>query len=731
MKTIKQFHILGLIFFLFANITFAQTVSDYKTQTFSIGDGEKELSIDDAVIGQYRQLYPKYITNIRWQDAKHFTIIKDYNSIQRLSISSNKSKTLFSLDQINAMYHDAGLDSLRYIVSINWLNAHQFSHRQGDVFVIVDAKKKKIIKSIHFDKKAENVEYQKELGFLTYTIDNNLYINNGQKEIAVTNDTNKGIVNGQTVHRSEFGINGGIFWSPKGHLLAYYHKDETMVSDYPLVDITERVATVKPTKYPMAGMKSEEVKLAVYNPETQKTIYLKTGEPKEQYLTNITWSPDEKQIYIQVLNREQNHMKLNCYDANTGNFVKTLFEETNDRYVEPEHHLVFLKNNPNEFLYLSEKDGFEHLYRYNTDGELLNQVTKGNWIVYHFEGFDQSGKKAIVYTATNGPLEKQAYAVEIETGKMTLLTPEKGQHKIFLNPYADVFIDGYSNITTPHDYNVCNLSGKKIREIQSAENPLKEYKMGEMTIGTIKSADKETDLYYRLITPPNFDKTKKYPVIIYVYGGPHAQLITDSWLASSQMWLFYMAQKGYVVYTLDNRGSAHRGNKFESIIHRQVGTAEMADQMQGVAFLKTLDYVDTNRIGVDGWSYGGFMTTNLMLTHNDIFKVACAGGPVIDWKFYEVMYGERYMDTPQENPEGYEKANLALRVKDLKGRLMIIHGAQDPTVVWQNSQTFIRECVKNGILMDYFIYPTHEHNVRGKDRVHLMKKITQYFDDFL
>ena len=709
----------------------AQIHSEFKTQTFTIGNGEQELTIDDAVIGQYRKLYPKYMINIRWKDAQHFTFIKDYSSIEMASLKSKKSKTLFSLDDLNAMYSKAGLDSLKYIVAINWLDQNTFSHKQGNTFVIIDAKHKKIVKTLKFNEEAENVEYQKDAELLTYTVENNLYIHDGNKEIAVTNDTDKGLVNGQTVHRSEFGITGGIFWSPKGNLLAYYHKDETMVSKYPLIDITERVAENKPTVYAMAGMKSEEVLLAIYNPKTNKSIYLKTGTPKEQYLTNITWSPDEKSVFIQVLNREQNHMKLNQYNAETGDFVKTLFEEKDDKWVEPEHHLIFLKNKPNEFLYFSEKDGFMHLYRYNTDGKLLNQVTKGNWLVNDFIGFDQSGKKALIYTTINGPLEKQVLAVEIETGKTELLTPEKGHHSMFLNPYADVFVDGYSSITVPHNYDIRDLSGKKIREIQSAENPLKDYKMGEMTIGTLKSADNNTDLYYRLITPPHFDKTKKYPAIVYVYGGPHAQMTTDSWLASSQMWLFYMAQKGYVVLTVDNRGSGNRGKAFESVIHRNLGDAEMADQIKGIDFLKSLNYVDMDRIGVDGWSYGGFMTTNLMLTYNDIFKVGVAGGPVIDWKYYEIMYGERYMDMPDENPEGYEKANLSKRVTDLKGRLMIIHGAQDPTVVWQHSQVFLRECIKNGVLMDYFIYPTHEHNVRGKDRVHLMKKITQYFDDFL
>ncbi len=731
MNLTKQFIALSLFFLLTIGLISAQTKSEYKTQSFKIGTGDKELSINDAVIGQYRQFYPEYINNIRWKDAENFTFVKDYNSIEIVKLDSKKSESFLSLDDINAMYSSAGLDSLKYIVSINWLDQNTFSHKQGNTFVIVDAKAKKITKTIKFNEKAANVEYQEDNQLLTYTVDNNLYTHDGEKEFAITKDEDKGLVNGQTVHRSEFGITGGIFWSPKGNLLAYYHKDETMVSKYPLIDITERVAENKPTVYAMAGMKSEEVLVAIYNPKTNQSIYLKTGEPKEQYLTNVTWSPDEKSIFIQVLNRGQNHMKLNQYDAVTGEFVKTLFEEQHDKWVEPEHHLIFLKNNPNEFLYFSEKNGFMHLYRYNTDGKLLNQVTKGEWIVNDFVGFDQSGKKAIIYTTTNGPLEKQAYSVEIETGKMVLLTPDKGVHSIFLNSNADVFVDGYTSISVPHNYDVRNLSGKKIRNIQTADNPLKDHKMAKLTIGTIKAADKKTDLYYRLITPPGFDKNKKYPALIYVYGGPHAQMTTNSWLASSQLWLFYMAQKGYVVLTVDNRGSGNRGRDFENVIHRNLGDAEMADQMQGIELLGTLGYVDIDRIGVDGWSYGGFMTTNLLLTHPDVFKVGAAGGPVIDWKYYEIMYGERYMDMPEENPEGYEKANLSKRVTDLKGRLLIIHGAQDPTVVWQHSQVFVRECVKNGVLMDYFIYPTHEHNVRGKDRVHLMKKITQYFDDFL
>jgi dipeptidyl-peptidase-4 len=266
--------------------------------------------------------------------------------------------------------------------------------------------------------------------------------------------------------------------------------------------------------------------------------------------------------------------------------------------------------------------------------------------------------------------------------------------------------------------------------LQKNSNPLKDYKMPAMSIFTIKAKD-STDLYCRLIKPTDFDPAKKYPVIVYVYGGPHDQMITDSWLGGTGMFLHYLATKGYVVFTLDNHGSANRGLAFEQATFRNLGAIELEDQMLGVDYLKKLPFVDTSRIGVHGWSYGGFMTVSLMLKQSNTFKVAVAGGPVIDWKFYEVMYGERYMDTPDENPLGYDNANLLNYAKNLKGKLLIIHGTADPTVVWQNSLSFVRKCIDEGVQLDYFVYPEQEHNMTGKDRVHLNHKIENYFNDYL
>ena len=454
-------------------------------------------------------------------------------------------------------------------------------------------------------------------------------------------------------------------------------------------------------------------------------MFLKTGEPKDHYLTAVTWGPSGKYIYIAVLNRDQNHMKLNQYNVSTGNLVKTLFEEENPKYVEPEHPLYFNPNKSDEFIWFSERDGFDHLYLYNIDGKLLRQLTKGSWAVTNFIGY--FGKDKVFFNATKkSPLEQNIYCVSVNGGDITRVSPDHGTHTGFVSYDGKYMVDIYSNTETAREYKLVNKKGKEIRIIKANNHPLKDYKLGKTTIFTLNPKN-TPELYCRMITPPDFDSTAKYPVIVYVYGGPHAQLITDSWVGGAGLFLNYLAQQGYIVFTLDNRGSANRGRDFEQAIFRNVGTVEVDDQMTGVNYLKSLPYVDSTRIGVDGWSYGGFMTISLKLKNPGVFKVAVAGGPVIDWKYYEVMYGERYMDTPQSNPEGYKNASLLNYVDNLKGKLMVIHGTMDPTVVWQQSLSFLQTAIKHGKQMDYFVYPGHEHNVQGKDRAHLYTKITEYF----
>lgn len=548
------------------------------------------------------------------------------------------------------------------------------------------------------------------------------------------------IVLGESVHRNEFGINGGLFWSPKRSRLAFYRMDQSMVVDYPLVNTKAREAEPKPIKYPMAGMKSHEVTVGVWDIATEKLVYLDTRKDttvheREMYLTNIVWSPDEKYVFIAKVNREQNHMWLEQYDAVSGKLVKVLFEETNPRYVEPCEPMIFTPKG-DQFLWFSMRDGYKHLYLYNMDGSLVKQVTKGEYEVEGFIQFDKKGENIFIYANKDNLAGRDAYRVNLKKGTMECLTMQEnglhGTHSIVLNDNCSTWVDVWSSVDMPIRADLRDLKHKKaLYTFYTAENPLKDYAMPEVKLGTIKAADGKTDLYYRLITPPNMEKGKKYPTLVYVYGGPHSQLVTDSWLGGGNLYFMFLAQQGYVVFTVDNRGTDNRGFEFESCTHRRLGEIEMADQMEGVKFLKSLPYVDQNRMGVEGWSFGGFMTITMKLAHPEVFKVGCAGGPVIDWKWYEIMYGERYMDMPQENPEGYEANSLLNKAKNLEGRLLVIQGAEDNTVVPQHSTEFIERCINNYKQVDYFMYPHHEHNVLGRERLHLYKKMFDYYETHL
>ena len=693
----------------------------------------KLLTIQEAVLKGRSTLAPKRLQGLSFINGSTKFSYIDNNNIKIGDNATGKTNDVISLKELNALLKIATKDTLAAINVITWKNANQFyfSNKKGELLYSID---KKTISET--DKKAEPTDlesYEKEpvTGAYTYCKDYNLFVSKNGKDTQVTTDGSIDIVyTGKNVHQNEFGITKGTFWSPKGNFLAFYRMDQTEVTEYPIVDWTTHPAKNKNIKYPMAGDKSHNVTLGIYNVKTNSTIYVNTGTPAEQYLTNISWSPDEKQIYIAVLNRAQNHMMLNEYDVVSGNFIRMLFEERDEKYVEPLNPMLFLKNNPNQFVWQSRKDGYNHFYLYNINGTLEKQLTKGTWEVKADNGFDEKGDRLFFHANEQSPVNQDFYSVNIKTAEVKRLTYGNGFHTCTLDENGNYIIDNFSNVTTPREYNIINTSSKKAINIFKAENPIKDYKLGTWNLFTIKNSE-GTDLYCRLFKPVNFDSTKKYPVLVYLYNGPHSQMVTNTWMAGGELWYEYMAQKGFIVFTIDGRGTDYRGKDFSQATHRQLGTKEMEDQLKGVDYLKSLPYVDGNRIGVHGWSFGGFMTTTLMTRSPGTFKVGAAGGPVIDWTYYEIMYTERYMDSPQENKEGYDKNNLLNYVDKLKGKLLMIHGAQDPVVVLQHSILYQKKAVDKGIQLDYYLYPGHEHNVLGKDRAHLMEKITNYFIDNL
>ncbi|MBO7083589.1 MAG: DPP IV N-terminal domain-containing protein [Bacteroidales bacterium] len=701
--------------------------------TLSAAAQEKKFFTPADASYNNRSLYAQRPTQLKWVGDQDILMKVDGKQIVTMTPGGKKEATFLTLDEINTYANAAGIDSLKRIPNLTWINDQKAYFyalgKDGIALNRLDIKKKTIEPLTTVPQGAENQTICDKTMRIAYTVKNNLFVADGDRQIQIT-DNPEGVVAGQSVHRNEFAIKGGIFWSPDGSKLAYYSMDERMVTDYPLVDITQRIATEKPIKYPMAGMTSHQVTLHVYDMATGKDLTIKTGEPVEQYLTAITWNPDNKRVYIGVLNRGQNDLKFNEYSAITGDFIQTIFEDTDEQYVEPQGPAYFVPNNTDQFIWMAQRDGYYHLYLYTISKKQVKQLTKGDFVITDFIGYSKDGQNIYYRSTEVSPLERHCYMMNIKNGKVTKLTKEHGTHDITPSKSGKYFIDAYNSTDVPYNVDLQDARGKFVSRLHEAENPIKDYNIGETTIGTLKAEDGQT-LYTRLIKPYNFDSSKKYPVIVYVYGGPHAQLITDEWLAGAGIYLNYLAQEGFLVFTLDNRGSADRGEAFEQCIHRQCGQLEMRDQLVGIEWLKTLPYVDPERIGSDGWSYGGFMSTSLKVNHPEVFKVSVAGGPVLDWKYYEIMYGERYMDTPQENPEGYELTSLENKTDKLEGKLLMIHCTTDPVVVWQHSLVFVENCIHNGKQLDYFVYPGHDHNVYGMDRAHLITKITQYFKDNL
>lgn len=659
-------------------------------------------------------LYPETLYGLQWLKNSDYYFHNTGEQLVFTDANTHKEVGRFSIDGEKRISVPMYADEKELV----------FSHKVGIVAYHFSSQEK--LYEIPLPQNAENLDYQPQNKMVAYTVDNNLFVATPESNVPITSHSDKNIVAGASIHRNEFGISKGTFWSPNGNYLAFYQKDESLVSDYPLLDVSKLGVTVRKIKYPMAGQGSERASVGIYNISSNKLIYLDIDTTDEHYLTNLSWSPDEKYVLLAEVNRAQNHYSLNYYDALTGKKVGTLWQESNDKWVEPEHPAVFLPNSNDTFLWLSEKDGFTNIYKCYLSGMRYKQLTHFKWEVREILGFDD---KDNVFVSGSGDDARELHTFKINLknpNKYKDLTPNKGTHQTQLSSDGTYLLDKFSSIQTPQNISVINTKSGLETMILKAKNPLEGYDIARPELLSLK-ADDGTTLYAVMHKPKHFDPNKKYPVLVYVYGGPHAQLVTNSWLAGSALWhLAFASTEDYIVFTLDNRGSAHRGFAFESVIHRQLGEIEMKDQLTGVNYLKSLPYVDSSRIAVTGWSFGGFMTSSLMLRNPGVFNVAVAGGAVTDWRLYEVMYGERYMDTPEENPQGYKISRVGQYLPNLKGKLMFIHGGIDDVVVPQHVLSVIEEAVKKQVQIDFFEYPSHKHNVRGKDRAHLNRKIWDY-----
>lgn len=688
---------------------------------------KKQLTMEEAILKGRTSLAPATLRQLQWMPgSKAFTHVFD-NKIIRTDALELTADTLAWFPKINDGMAILGEPALKNFPAATWLSDTSLFF-MNENSVLVFSQKTGLKKAIACPKDLTNIDFEKKSMRLAATDDKASFLkifDQTGKETVVARAEKPGVVVGKSVHREEYGIVKGTFWSPNGSKLAFYKMDESMVTEYPIYVLDSMPATDRKIRYPYAGAVSHEVTVGVFDVARKTTVFLKVAGPKDQYLTNISWSPDEKHVLVAVINRATNHFWLNMYDAETGDFERTILEETSEKWVEPQVAAVFVPGHDDQFIWQSQRGGFNHLYLYNTKGKLIRQISEGAFQVVKFLGFDEKGGHSFYQTADGSGMNRYVWKAAISSGQPKKMSDQTGTHSGIVNPAGSFWLDIFQNETTPRII-FCRPTGGEGATVFTAKNPIGDYILGKTRVDSIQSPS-GMRLNARTILPPDFDEKKKYPAIVYLYNGPHVQLVTNTWLAGAELWMHRMASLGYVVFVMDGRGSANRGFAFESAIHRQLGTAEIEDQIAGVHFLKSQGFIDTARVGVYGWSFGGFMATSLMTRTPGEFKVGVAGGPVIDWKMYEIMYTERYMDTPAENPEGYAKSSLFQYIPNLRGKLLLIHGAEDNTVLWQHSLKYVQECVSKNKQVDYFVYPGHEHNVLGKDRVHLFNKIEGYF----
>ena len=694
---------------------------------FICGAAHAQVSLEDVF--RKTDLNPQTLKQVQWIPGTTSFCWVANETLIRSDLQNKQIDSLFKASDLPG--------KPKRMPALKLIENDRVLYKQGEEITFFDFKTKSVQRTFKLAENSENIDYSPDYNSLAYTVGNDLFLNVGNYVSQVNQNDSPGIKFGHSVHRNEFGISKGTYWSNSGKYLAFYRLDESMVTRYPLVSLESKPAESKPIAYPMAGQTSHHVKVGVYKVDSGTIVYLQTGVPDDQYLTNVVWSPDDKYILVAIVNRDQNEMKLNQYNVADGSFVRTLFTETDTQWVEPESPAHFIPGKNDQFLWQSERNGFNQLYHYDLSGKQIGNLCPAGMIVTDFNGFSASGDACFVTSASDFGMNRQLWKIALATKKAICLTPEAGsnsclvnlQNGWFINQFSSVEITGVSK-ENPYRASICDAKGKSVKTILQASDPLVNSGLAKPEIVTLKTSD-GTQLNARVFKPLNMRSDQKYPVIVYVYGGPHAQMVSNRWLGGGNLWMSWMASQGYIVWTLDNRGSAERGLEFEQAVHGKLGKIEMEDQLTGIEYLKSQPYVDPSRIGIHGWSFGGFMTTAMMTKNPGLFKAGVAGGPVTDWSLYEVMYTERYMDTPEQNVKGYEESNLMNHAAKLKDRLMLIHGTIDDVVVWQHSQAFVKKCIDEGVLVDYMVYPEHAHNVVGKDRLHLYKTVSRYLIDHL
>jgi dipeptidyl-peptidase-4 len=717
--------------------------------TFSVCSNaqNKLLTVDDIYDPAKRVNFSGTTPSIRWlKDGTHYLLTneasrRDVPRIQKVNAATGEAAAFFDAAKMQAAFaalpginaDDAKQLSNRGSYQMNPAETGALINWSNDLFYYEFGSDRAVRLTATLDEEVGE-EFSPDGRMVSFVRGNNLFVEDlgmQRRERALTSDGSAKILNGRLdwVYQEELygrGNFGAYWWSPDSTMIAYIRFDESPVPEFTVVDHIPYPQRIELTPYPKAGDPNPIVKLGIVNAIGGATRWIDTFkyQPEDFLISRVAWTPDGKKVIFQAQNREQTFLDLNFADARDGKST-TAFRETSKAWVAINDNPHWLKDG--SFLWQSERNGWNHFYHYSADGKLLGQVTDGSWEVSNFEGIDAE-KGLLYFTGTrDSHIANQLYSVKLDGTGLTRLTMSDGSHRVQVSPIQNYFVDFWSDVNTPTQTRLYDASGKLVRAINdNAVAALKNYKLGTTTLLQVKTRD-GFPMEAMMIKPPDFDPRKKYPVMVFTYGGPHAPQVRNSWGALTYMWHQVLAQKGYIVWVCDNRTGSGKGLESTWPVYQNFGELELKDIEDGLGYLKKQEYIDGERIGIWGWSYGGFMTS-YALTHSKSFKIGIAGGTVADWRDYDSIYTERYMRTPQNNPEGYKKSSPVNAAKDLHGKLLLIHGAIDDNVHMQNTIQFVYELQKAGKQFELMVYPKQRHGVTDPL---LLKHMRQMMTDFI
>ncbi|HYX08650.1 MAG TPA: S9 family peptidase [Bacteroidales bacterium] len=710
-------------------------VSVLLVQTAMAGNDYKEITLSDLY--KNNEYSARSVSGLRsMNDGEHYSVLEAGKRIVKFSYATGKAvATLFDLSTLEnqdipyIFEYTFSKDEKKILVETHYEKIYRRSYKAE--FYIWDIAEKTLT-PLSENGKQQLAAFSPDGNKVAFVRDNNIFIKDLQDstEKQITNDGKYNeIINGSCdwVYEEEFGFTRAFNWSPDGKKIAFYRFDESQVKTFNMTIYDDYLYPKNYTfKYPKAGEKNSVVQIKVYDLESGKFNNMDIGPETDQYIPRIKWSNDPSMLAIIRMNRLQNEIEILMGDASTGN-TSVIYQETNKYYISEidDQYLNFI-NDKNDFIIYSEKSGFKHFYLLDANGNVKRQITKGQWDVVDYLGYDVDSK-LLYYTSTeNSPLRRDVYAIKLNGRKKEKISVNEGTNDAVFSKTFKYYINYYSSATVPTMVTLHDASGKLVRVLEDNKDLMEKVKatgVPDKEFFTFTTSE-GVSLNGWMIKPADFDPAKKYPVLMYVYGGPGSQTVTDSW---SFGWYQLLAQKGYVIVSVDNRGTGFRGEEFKKMTYGELGHYETIDQIETAKYLGALDYVDSTRIGIFGWSYGGYMSTLCITKGADYFKTAIAVAPVTNWRFYDTVYTERYMGLPQDNPHGYDDNSPINYVDRLKGHYLLVHGTGDDNVHFQNTMVLTEKLVQANKQFEMQIYPDKDHGIRGGNTsLHLYTRMTDY-----